>query len=402
MSLLDGLSTLGKSIADTAQVSLIESQRADLEKQKVMLADQLAGARQDKQNVYTSGENEKQRTFTGGENAANRTSEEKRTGISAGAQITSANIQAKSALDVATLKANELPTEAKFLDWLTTKASPEQKAAGFSLLASKIDKKETYTPLSAAEAKTALGDAYDSNKAYQRGSHGKIEPIGGSLVNIQNQSESKFTGQLGEQDAKRVGEIQENTKNIVDVANKVRLATDQFKNTYTGPAAEAANAYFKALGALGVPGAADKANAAAAAQAIIAELTPKMRVPGSGSTSDYEMRVFAAALPGLLNLPGGNELVSQYWQRIADRAVQVQGVAEKYATEKKTLTGTDFTKDVRDLGPLFSKEELVQMRGAGKTTAIAEPPRLTEEEFRDPKNKGMLFTAPDGSIRSVP
>lgn len=45
-------------------------------------------------------------------------------------------------------------------------------------------------------------------------------------------------------------------------------------------------------------------------KSIVAKLAPRMRVPGSGATSDYEMRQFLEALPGLGKTPGGNEIIS--------------------------------------------------------------------------------------------
>lgn len=249
-------------------------------------------------------------------------------------------------------------------------------------------KEDAYEPLNEANAKMYLGQAYDPTKAYQRNKiTGKIEPIGGSLVNINNQQESEFTKKVAQQDAETLGGIQSGTRQVVETANKVQLAADLLKNTYTGPGANYANEFFKTLGAMGVESAANKANAATAATALISELTPKMRVAGSGATSDFEMRTFAAALPSLLNMPGGNEMVAQYWQRIADRALAVQGLAEKHAAQSKGLTGTPFAKEVKDLGPLFTKEEIAQMQGVAK----AKPPgeRKPLDQFGGEPDRNM-------------
>ena len=242
------------------------------------------------------------------------------------------------------------------------------------------NKDDSWIPLGVDDAKMFLGPAYDATKAYQRNkSTGEIKPVGGSLVNINNQSESEFTKHLAAQDAKRIGEIQDNTKIVLDTASKVRMATDLLSRTYTGTGADYANEWFKTLGSLGVTSYSDKANAAQAATALINELTPKMRAPGSGATSDFEMRSFAAALPSMLALPGGNEMVAKMWERIADRQVAVQQLAEKHALESKGLTGTKFAEDVKALGPLFSKEELAQMKelSSGGKPAGDRPPLQT-------------------------
>lgn len=251
-----------------------------------------------------------------------------------------------------------------------------------------LKKEDAWQPVNEQNAKMMLGPAYDQTKAYQRNSlTGEIKPIGGSLVNINNQQESAFTQKVAQQDAERLGTIQDNTRKVIDTANKVQLAADLLKNTYTGPGGNFANEFFKTLGAMGVTSAADKANASAAATALISELMPQMRVAGSGATSDFEMRTFASALPSLLNMPGGNEMVAQYWQRIADRALAVQGLAEKHAAQSKGLTGTGFAKEVKDLGPLFTKEEIAQMQGVAK----AKPPgeRKPLDQFGGEPDRNM-------------
>ncbi len=70
-----GLSEAGKGIAQTAQAYTLESQKADLEKEKVMLADQLAGAREEKGRQFTTSERVATQTFTGGENEKTRTNQ---------------------------------------------------------------------------------------------------------------------------------------------------------------------------------------------------------------------------------------------------------------------------------------------------------------------------------------
>ena len=235
-------------------------------------------------------------------------------------------------------------------------------------------KLDEYDLVSPEEAQRTMGPGYDPNKAYQRNkATGKLEVIGGSLVNINNQAESAFEKQISEQDAKRIGKIQENTTGVLETVNKVRQASEFLKETYTGPGADLANAWHRALGAVGVESARGKADAAAAAQAILAELTPKMRVEGSGATSDFEMKTFAAALPSLLNLPGGNEFVASLWEKVGNRAVAIQELAEKHAMQSKRLTGTTFTKEVKELGPLFSPEEMKRIKEAGKPAADRKP-----------------------------
>lgn len=55
-----------------------------------------------------------------------------------------------------------------------------------------------------------------------------------------------------------------------------------------------------------------------AAQAILAQLVPKQRVPGSGTTSDRDLELFKQALPQIMNTPGGNEKIIQVTEALVD------------------------------------------------------------------------------------
>lgn len=66
-----------------------------------------------------------------------------------------------------------------------------------------------------------------------------------------------------------------------------------------------------------------------AANAIKAKLAPTLRVPGSGSLSDFESKQFLSALPGLMNYPEGRELAAVYAQKFADRATAAADIKYK-------------------------------------------------------------------------
>jgi hypothetical protein len=65
------------------------------------------------------------------------------------------------------------------------------------------------------------------------------------------------------------------------------------------------------------------ANDVVAAQAIVSGLIPKQRVPGSGTTSDYDAKQFAASLPRVWNQPGANELIIDTMEAYADYQIAV-------------------------------------------------------------------------------
>jgi hypothetical protein len=229
------------------------------------------------------------------------------------------------------------------------------------------------------QAQMKLGPAYDPTKAYQVNKKGEIKPVGGAqtVVNIDQKGEQEFGKEMGKMDAKRFGDIIQAEGTMNDMASKLSFALEQFKQTYTGPGAESANAFYKTLGAVGFEEAAKKANAADAAMAVISQMKPAMRAPGTGSSSDRDMDTFARALPSLLNLPGGNERITAYFQRMADRATRVRELAQEHSDGGKTpLTRTGFDKAVKELGPLFTPAEVKEMTALGKTKPTGPKPPL--------------------------
>lgn len=282
-------------------------------------------------------------------------------------------------------QASDLDPQTKAAIAAVARSDPEKAAAMLLQARQSLKKEDAFELLSPQNAQMLMGSGYDQTKTYQRNRvTGKIEPVGGSLVNIQNTQESAITQAIAKQDAERLLKIQENATTIQDTASKVRLAVDLFNQTYTGTGGNAADFLFKTLGSLGVESAANKANASAAATALINEMMPKMRAPGSGATSDFEMRAFAGALPALSNLPGGNEKIAEYWQRIADRALKVQEIAEGHIGTSKALTGTKYAQEVKALGPIFSKDELNQMQALAKVKQpVSDRPSLDSFERKE-------------------
>lgn len=124
--LSNGLSAAGTAVATTAGAVALEGQKAELEKEKILLADQLANVRDDKGRQFTAGESEKHRTWQSSEGLANRTSEENRTRMQVEGGITQAGISAAAHRYAADVGA--VPPDVKTAQWYA-KASPEEREA---------------------------------------------------------------------------------------------------------------------------------------------------------------------------------------------------------------------------------------------------------------------------------
>lgn len=75
------------------------------------------------------------------------------------------------------------------------------------------------------------------------------------------------------------------------------------------------------------------ANVNEVAQAFQRRFAPELRVPGSGATTDYEMRMYLSAFPSLQMTPGGRDILTRVANTLADRANFIQqGIDKKLST----------------------------------------------------------------------
>lgn len=137
----NGLASAGAAVATTAGAYALESQKADLEKEKVVLADQLANVREDKQRGFVTSERVAGQTFQSGEKGLDRASAEKVAEEANKVHLAVAGMQvgsAKYAVDQRTAVEREAltPAEVRTAQWFA-KATPEEKTAFQSALLTK-------------------------------------------------------------------------------------------------------------------------------------------------------------------------------------------------------------------------------------------------------------------------
>ena len=90
---------------------------------------------------------------------------------------------------------------------------------------------------------------------------------------------------------------------------------------------------------------------AAAAEAMISQLVPAQRPPGSGVISDADLALYKASLPQIQALPGGNKLIVQNMKTILEHNRKVGQIASR------ALTDTSFTM-------AMAEDEIAQMTEA--------------------------------------
>ncbi len=110
----------------------------------------------------------------------------------------------------------------------------------------------------------------------------------------------------------------------------------------------------------------DNSDKLQAVSSLVDYMAPRMRVPGSGSSSDTDVAMFKAALPSLMGTPGGNQLVIDTVRSMAEHRLAIAQISEDYLT-----------------GAVESKDALAKMRSlddplaAFKKAAAVAPPAAT-------------------------
>jgi hypothetical protein len=78
-----------------------------------------------------------------------------------------------------------------------------------------------------------------------------------------------------------------------------------------------------------------------AANAIISQLVPLQRLPGSGTMSDADLALFRDSLPAIMNQPGGNKKIIRTLRAINDYVEKAGDIEYRVATGKITQEEAD-------------------------------------------------------------
>lgn len=102
-----------------------------------------------------------------------------------------------------------------------------------------------------------------------------------------------------------------------------------------------------------------------AAQALINQMVPSQRPPGSGTMSDADLALFKQSIPRIINQPGGNELIIRTMQEIATYDQQIGDIANRILNrDLNPAEGAEEMRKVRN--PLEGFGRRVNQTGGGK------------------------------------
>ena len=123
-----------------------------------------------------------------------------------------------------------------------------------------------------------------------------------------------------------------------------------------------------------------------AMSSLIDRLTPTQRVPGSGATSDFDAKMFKSALPSLMRQPGGNAIILNVLESLADNHAKRGEIADSYLAGE--INSKEAMKQVRDLqkdAGQLGREAVRLARGAPAPTGTGggwtKPEGVSDEDW---------------------
>ena len=223
---------------------------------------------------------------------------------------------------------------------------------------------DRYRPVTPDELKAAgipLGDgkAYQVNEAT-----GKIEPIGGSGVTVNNSTggqESEYNKKRGGAYAEQAAAMQQGGRAATAELAQIRAMRGELASgVYTGFGGDWVNNARRLGGALGI-GDAEKLQGGELIQVIQNRLALGQRSTEGGggmpgAMSDADRQFLVNSVPGLLRDPGSNAKILGYMEAVAQREVEVANMANAYELANGQLDA-GFDRQLAEYvnaNPLFS------------------------------------------------
>lgn len=209
---------------------------------------------------------------------------------------------------------------------------------------------------------------------------GKPAPKG--AINEITVDARSFDKTEGAERAKAVQERQVAAMKTEDFASTVQLLSDVLEGYSGGPLTQ-----FQAqLGRVFPESEFGKiASVDDLAKGLIGKAAPMIRATGSGATSDFEFKQFMAALPSLAQTPDGRRMMADIASRMAKREILASDIYGDLA-QKGPVKLSEWREATRkQLGDLFSKEELARIKGRGAVPTATNPQTGEKMEFRNGK-----------------
>jgi hypothetical protein len=172
----------------------------------------------------------------------------------------------------------------------------------------------------------------DPSKGWQVGPDNRVYEIGGGGVTVTNNmgEGDKFYEQLDKNNATSFSAMSD-----AGVSARSKLAQiDRLQGLLANSPQGMGAGFTQMLGEYGLP--TQGVGELQAAQALINELVPQQRQPGSGPMSDADLALFKQSLPRIINQPGSNKLILDTMRGISEYQIQMGEIADRVANREMT------------------------------------------------------------------
>lgn len=120
-------------------------------------------------------------------------------------------------------------------------------------------------------------------------------------------------------------------------------------------------------------------DAAIAANAIISQLVPQQRPPGTGPMSDADLALFKNSLPSIASRPGGNQIIIETMKSIAQYQYDIGQIANKALTNKDYTPEMAYADMAKLPDPLARAFAYMDAQGLGEGGS-GQPGEMSEAE----------------------
>jgi len=158
-------------------------------------------------------------------------------------------------------------------------------------------------------------------------------------VTVNNAGENEFQKVFGRGQAERYNTMISTGDQANGLLGDVQALRELGTQIETGKGAQAIASLGPYAEALGIK--IDGLPAAQAYEAVVARMAPRLRVPGSGAQSDFELQQFMKSLPSLGNTPEGNAVIANTMEGIAKNQRQAADIARRAGTNEMTRQQAD-------------------------------------------------------------
>ncbi|MBX8825246.1 flagellar biosynthesis protein FlgJ [Ochrobactrum sp. SFR4] len=170
-----------------------------------------------------------------------------------------------------------------------------------------------------------------------------VKKAGASSTNVSVGEGDKFYEALDKKNAETFSSLSD-----TGVQARSKLAQiDRLRGLMAASPTGAAAALKLAAGEYGIK--TDDLDDLQASQALINELVPQQRQPGSGPMSDADLALFKQSLPRIINTPDGNNLILDTMTGITQYQIQMGDIADRVANREITAAqGRELIKSLKN------------------------------------------------------